>query len=219
MPFFELILPHLFFRLSKSLLATFDCSTQAEISRIGGPLTIAGSDQIGDDTADISLLGGVIIGSSVVPGDRHRPCLVTVVKPFQELRGIGDVLCGVEHFGNRGKFTPVKMDVDLHAADIDQLRTAASGILHQLVSVRHGGRKIGLAFNVDGIGAERPLAACLRQTDRIEDAFRYPIMACGGLYLAFAIRSRGCLGGLTDRRGQDECRRREQQFQAAKCSH
>lgn len=209
----------MFFGLLKGAYATIDCSAKAEISRIGSPLTIAGGDQIGDDTADVPLLGGVIIGSSVVPRHRHRPCLVSVVKPFQELCSIGNVLCGVEHFGNRGKFTAVKMDVDLHAADVDQLRAAASGILHKLVSVRHGGRKIGLAFDVDGIGAERPLAACLRQTDRIEDAFRYPIMPCGGLYLAFAICFRGCLGGLTDRRGQDECRRREQQFQAAKCSH
>ena len=153
-PFLGPILPHLFFGLFRGAYATFDCSAEAEISRIGSPLTVACGDQIRDDAADISLLGGVIIGSSVVPRDRHRPCLVTVVKPFQELRSIGNVLCGVEHFSNRGKFTAVKMDVDLHATDVDQLRAAASGILHQLVSVGHGGRKIGLAFDVDGIGAE-----------------------------------------------------------------
>lgn len=153
-PFFGLILPHLFFGLFKSGYSTFDCSAEAEISRIGSPLTIAGGDQIGDDTTDIPLLGRVIIGSCVVPRDRHRPGLVTVVKPFQELRGIGNVLRRVEHFSNRGKFAAVKMNIDLHAADVDQLRAASPGILHQLVSVGHGGGKIGLAFDVDGIGAE-----------------------------------------------------------------
>lgn len=154
LPFFGQIRPHLFSGSFGTANSTLDCSSEAEISRIGGPLAVAGRDQIGDDPADISLLGGVIIGSSVVPRDRHRPGVMAVVEPFQKLRSIGNVLCGVEHVSQRRKFAAVKMDVDLHAADVDQLCTAASRLLHQPVSVGHGGRKIGLAFDVDGIGAE-----------------------------------------------------------------
>ena len=140
------------------------CLAEAEISRIGSPLTVACGNQIADDTAHISLLGGVIVGSGMVTRDGHRPCVVTVMKAFEEFCGIGDVLCRVEHFGNGVEFRTVKIDVDLHAADIDQLGAVASGIIHQLVGLWKIFGKIGLAFDVDGKGTERTLTSCFRQS-------------------------------------------------------
>ena len=54
-------------------------SISAKVTRIGSPLAVARGDQIGDDAADILLLCRIIVGSGMVSGYRHRPCLVTVV--------------------------------------------------------------------------------------------------------------------------------------------
>lgn len=163
------------------------CSTAAEISRIGRPLAVTGGDEIADDPADIALLGGVIVRSGMVSGYRHRPCLVPVVEPLEELCRIGDVLGRVEHLPHRGKFCSVKMDIDLHAADIDQLGAALAGGVNQLECLRQAGGKICLPLDIDGVRAQRSLAARFRQADRIENAFRNAIPACGSLYLPLTI--------------------------------
>ena len=122
----------------------------------------------------------------------------------QELRGIGHVLCGVEHFSNGFEFRAVEVDVDLHAADVDQLCAVASCVFHQLIGLRKATREKGLSLNVDGIGTERPLAASLRQSDRIEDAFGYVILTGCRLDLTFAVEACCSLGSLTGKRGQGE---------------
>lgn len=90
----------------------------------------------------------------MVSGYRHRPGLVAVVEAFQELRGVGHVLGGVKHLAHGCEFCAVKMDVDLHAPDIDQFGTALAGVLDQLVGFRNAGREIGLSLNVDGVRAQ-----------------------------------------------------------------
>lgn len=135
---------------------------------------------------------------------RHGPGVVFVMETSEELGGIGNVLCGVEHFSNGFEFRTVEVDVDLHAADVDQLCAVASCVVHQLIGFGKAGRKKGLALDVDGIGAERSLAARLRQSDGIEDAFWYVILTGCRLDLTLAVQTRCGLRCLTGKRGQGE---------------
>ncbi len=141
------------------------------------------------------------------------------MEPFEELRSIGHVLRGVEHISNGGEFSAVKIDVDLHAADVDQLRAATPGVINHPVGLWHALRKIGLAFDVDGIGTQRALASRLRQADRIENTFRYSISASCCLYLSLAVNRCCGLGSLTGKGGQDERWNCEQVLQTVKCFH
>lgn len=151
----------------------------------------------------------------MVARNRHGPGLVTVVQPLEELGRISDVLCRIEHFCNRFELFAMKIHVDLHAADVDQLRAIATSVVNQLVSLRQAAGKIGLALDVDGIWAERSLASRLGQTDRIKDALGDAIAPSSGLNLPFAIDCRDRLGSLTGKRGQDERWQCEKVFQAA----
>ena len=130
-------------------------------------MTVARCDQIADDPADIALLRGVIIGAGMVSCDRHRPSLMPIVELLQEARSIGDVLRRLEHLANRPELRPMKIDVDLHASDIDQLRATCPRFLHQTIGFRPAFRKKSLAFDVDRVGAERAFASRFRQPYRI----------------------------------------------------
>ncbi len=142
-----------------------------------------------------------------------------IVELLQEARSIGDVLRRLEHLANRPELRPMKIDVDLHASDIDQLGTTCPRFLHQTIGFRPAFRKKSLAFDVDRIGAERAFSTRLRQSYRIEDAFRNAVGAGCTVDLALAIDRRDRLRRLTGKRGQDERRKRDQMFQVEPCYH
>lgn len=141
---------------------TRDWLTLAKFPGVDSPSTIAGGDQIADDTADVTLLRRVIIRPGVVSRDGHRPGVVAIMELLEEAGRVGHVLRRLEHFTNRPELRTVKIDVDLHASNVNQLGTARPGFLDQTKGLPLAVRKERLAFDVDGIGAERAFASCFR---------------------------------------------------------
>ena len=137
----------------------------AKVTRIGSPLAVARGNQIGDDATDILLLRRIVVGSGMVSGYRHRPCLVPIMKVAEEFCRVLYVAVWVEHILGGAEIFTVIIVVDLHAADVDELRAAAAGDVELPHRILFRGRKDRLAFDVHGIGIERALAAGLRQTD------------------------------------------------------
>lgn len=187
----------------------------AEIARIGSPLAVAGGNQICDDAADILLLRWIVVRSRVVSRYRHRPCLVAVVKVAQELCGIFHVAMRIEHFLHGAEVLAVKIVIDLHTSDVDELRTASAGGVELPQCGLLGGWKQSLPLDVHGIGIERSLAPGFRQPDRIENSLGNPVFgrcrlnftlagACGGR----CARGKRCQSGYRQRRQQKRSQHR-----------
>lgn len=81
----------------------------------------------------------------------------------------------------------MKIDVDLHAADINQLGALLSGLLNHAVSLPPALWEKGLAFDIDCVGAERPLAPGFRQSDGIENSFGNTVLAGGVMDLPLTL--------------------------------
>ncbi len=112
------------------------------------------------------------------------------VKTAEKLSGVGHVLGGVKHLRQRLEFGAMEVDVDLHAADIDQLGTVAFCIFHQLIGFWKAAREKCFPFNIDCVGAQGALSTRLGQPNRIENTFRYAVLAGSCLDLAFAVNPR-----------------------------
>jgi len=183
-------------------------SILAEGARIASPFAIAGGDQIGDDPADILLLRGVIVGAGVIAGHCHRPGFVPVVEIAQEPRRVFHVAAGVEHLLRGPEILTMVVLVDLHAADVDELRARSARHIDLPQGVLLGGWKEGLPFDVQRVRVEGSLAPRLGQAHGIEYALGDTVFECGGLnlHLAGAVR-RFCARGR--RRQCDRCQRRQ----------
>lgn len=136
-----------------------------KFSGVRSPVSVARCDQIRNHPADISLLGGVIIRPSMVSGYRHCPCLVTAVKVHEELRRVIDILSRVKHGLHGGKILPVKVLVDLHAADVDELCATLPRGNESIDGLTLAIEEHRLAFHVHREGLKRSLASRFCQTD------------------------------------------------------
>lgn len=136
-----------------------------KFSGVRSPVSVARRNQIRNHPADISLLGGVVIWPGMVSGYRHRPCLVTAVKVQEELRRVIDILSRVKHGLHGGKILPVKVLIDLHAADVDELRATPPRDNESIDGLTLVIEEHRLAFHVHREGLERSLATRFRQTD------------------------------------------------------
>lgn len=112
------------------------------------------------------------------------------MKTAEKLSGVRHVLGGVKHLRQRLEFSAMEVNVDLHAADIDQLGTAAFCIFHELIGFWKAAREKSFPFYVDCVGAQRALSTRLRQPNRIENTFRYAVLSGRCLDLAFAVNPR-----------------------------
>ena len=187
--------------LAKSKRQTKDCAIgvlEAEIrlwvaegAGVGGPFSKPGGDHVGDDAADIDLLRRIVVGTGVVAGDGHRPCLVTGMETGQEARRIVDVLARVEHVFDAAKMRRVVVMVDLHAAQIDQRLALALGIGEGGKGFSAASRKDRFSFYIQCVGLKATFVSGFGETDGIEDAGRDAVAACGAQDLRLArIRSR-----------------------------
>lgn len=161
----------------------------AKVCRVGRPFSIAGRNQIGDDAADIHLLGGVVVRAGMVSSYRHRPGLMPVMEVAKELRRVFHIAVRIKHGGDGCKILSVKILIDLHAADVDQLCAALFCRREGLQSSVLGPGEKRPAFDIECVRIERSLAPRLRQADRIEDPFRYPVFRRRRLDLPFAKAS------------------------------
>ena len=129
----------------------------------------------------------------------------------EELRGVIDILSRIKHGLHGGKVLPMKVLVDLHAADVDEFRATLPRGNESTDGLTLAIEEHRLAFHVHRERLKRSLASRFRQTDGIEDAFRYRILRRGGLY--FPLTSTGGRFRIRYRRDQGEdrqqCRNRQ----------
>lgn len=97
----------------------------AEILCVHGPFSIPGRNQIRYHAAHIFLLCRIVVRSCVISGNCHRPGFMPVVQIFKEHRRIFHVALRVKHFLRGTEIFSVEVLIDLHATEIDQLRTVA----------------------------------------------------------------------------------------------
>ena len=142
----------------------------AKCASVARPLPEAGRDHVGDDTADILLLGRIIVGAGVIARDCHRPGIVAMLQGQQETCRIINILFGIEHVAEAAEMLRVIVMVDLHAAEIDQRRATAAGRFESGDCCRPRCWKDRQSLNIQRIGLQAPLVAGLRQADRVEDA-------------------------------------------------
>ncbi len=147
----------------------------------------------------------------MVTGNSHRPSLVPIIQLPQKTCGISDVLGRIEHILQGGKFRAVIHEVDLHAADVDQLcpLPPRRGNLSKGFLQRTG--KECLAFDIQCKGTERAFSPSLGEADRIEYAFRNAILCSSVLYLSFACKASAdrSFSLIRDKRCRDEYQRRQ----------
>src|SRR5690606_4870922 len=105
---------------------------RTETARLRGPFPKPRRDHVGDDAADITLLRWVVVGSGVVARHGHRPAFVLALQPLQEARRVIDVASRIEHVAGTAKLVSMIVEVDLHAAEVDQLATFAPRALELL---------------------------------------------------------------------------------------
>ena len=106
----------------------------AERARVGRPRPEAARDHVADNRADVSSLRRRIAGPGVVAGDRQRPRALLRLEDFQEVGGIFDVVNGIEHLAQGTELGAVEVVVDLHAADVDELRPAPLGAVKRAIA-------------------------------------------------------------------------------------
>ena len=163
----------------------------AEGAGVGGPFSKAGGDHVSDDAADIDLLRRIVVGTGMIAGDGHRPCLVTGMETGQEARRIVDVLTRIEHVLDAAKMRPVVVMIDLHAAQIDQRLALAPGIGEGGKGLGPASRKDCFSFYIQGVGLKAALVASLRQANGIEDAGGHAIAIGGAQDFRLARVGRG----------------------------
>lgn len=195
--------------MAKSKRQTKDCAIgvlEAEIrlwvaegAGVGGPFSKPGGDHVGDDAADIDLLRRIVVGTGVVAGDGHRPCLVTGMETGQEARRIVDVLARVEHVFDAAKMRRVVVMVDLHAAQIDQRLALALCIGEGGKGFSAASRKDRFSFYIQCVGLKAAFLPGFGQADGIEDAGGHAI-AIGGAQDLRLARVGGSSGGACDAR-------------------
>ena len=99
-----------------------------------------------------------------------------VVQVAKKLGGVFHVATRLEHLGRGAEVFAVKIVVDLHASDIDELAAFPFGGVESGKRLLPRGRIESLAFDIHRIGIKAPLAAGLRQAHRVKDAFRHPVL-------------------------------------------
>ena len=171
----------------------------AETAGVRGPFSEAGGDHVGNDTADIDLLRRIVVGTGVIAGDGHRPCLVTGMEAGQEARRIVDVLTRIEHVLDAAKMRRVVVMVDLHATQIDERLALAPGIGERSKGLGPASRKDHFSLYIQGVGLKAALVAGLRQTYGIKDAGGHAIAVGGAQNLRLARVGDGS-GGSRDAR-------------------
>ncbi len=158
----------------------------AETASVGRPLAKADGDHVGDHPTDITLLGGVIVGAGVVARDGHGPGLVPRVQLREEARSVVYVATRIEHVLDAAELVAMIAMIDLHAAEIDQGLAFAPCRLEGKQRLRTGAREDSFSFYIQSVGLKAALVSGLRQSDRIENAGRYPIAVRGAQDLGFA---------------------------------
>lgn len=164
---------------------------------VAGPFAEAGRHHVGDDAADVTLLRRVVVGAGVIARHGHRPGVVATVQPGQEACRIVDVLARIEHLLDAAKLACMIVMIDLHAAEVDQLRAALTRRLKGGEGFRPTFRKYSFSFYIQGIGLKAALLACLGEPDRVEDPDGYSIAISGAQDLRLAGISGG-VGGRGD---------------------
>ena len=102
-----------------------------------------------------------------------------VLQTLQEARGVVDVARGIEHVGDAAELVSVVVEVDLHAAKVDELVAGAARSFE--FGNRHTGRwrKDRAALDVQRVRMEAALPAGLRKPHGVKDPGRYAVISGG----------------------------------------
>lgn len=111
----------------------------------------------------------------MIAGHRHGPCNVLRVQAREKSGGIFDIAAGIQHVFRSSKLIAVIVVIDLHATQIDEFGALPARIFEDLKRVLARGREDRLALDVEGPGLKRSALAGLRQSHRIENAFRHTV--------------------------------------------
>ena len=151
-----------------------------------GPFSEPGRNHIGDHATDIPLLGRVIVGARMIARHGHRPGRVARLELDEKARGIIDVAIRIEHVGDTAEMCRMVMVVDLHAAEIDELRAVSPCLLEEPNGLDPAFGEHCFSFYVQCVGLQAPLPAGFGEADRIEDTGRYAIAGGGAQDRALA---------------------------------
>lgn len=111
---------------------------------------------------------------------------MTRLKLTQEARRIFYIGARIQHAFQRWKVLTMIQMIDLHAAEIDESRTASAGLLETLDRLGRAIREHGLSFDVHGIRLQAAAPPRLRETNGVEHAQRHAVLGGGAHHFPLA---------------------------------